>query len=69
MLTPLGRQQAALTGQRLAAWLDADVPIRSVRVSNMTRAKETASIITTYLPGVQMQDPDEMLNEGRYVLN
>lgn len=67
ILTELGRQQAALTGQRLATWLDADFPIRSVRVSDMTRAKETAAIITTYLPGVQMEDPDPMLNEGRYV--
>lgn len=65
ILTDLGRQQAALTGQRLAAWLDADVPIRSIRVSDMTRAKETAAIIATYLPGVQMADPDSMLNEGR----
>ena len=67
ILTPLGRQQAALTGQRIATWLDADFPIRSVRVSNMTRAKETAAIITTYLPGVQLEDPDPMLNEGRCV--
>eukprot|EP00977_Amphora_coffeiformis_P014296 scaffold3953_cov169-Amphora_coffeaeformis.AAC.17 len=65
VLTPLGRQQAALTGQRLAEWLGADVPIRSVRVSNMTRAKETAAIIATYLPGIQIEEPDPMINEGR----
>ena len=34
----------------------------------MTRAKETAAIIATYLPGIKMEEPDPMINEGRCVL-
>jgi broad specificity phosphatase PhoE len=65
ILTPLGRQQAALTGQRLAELLEGDVPIASIRVSTMTRAKETAEIIATYLPGLELSEPDPLLSEGR----
>jgi serine/threonine-protein phosphatase PGAM5 len=65
ILTPLGRQQAALTGQRLAELLEGDVPITSIRVSTMTRAKETAEIIATYLPGLELSEPDPLLSEGR----
>ncbi|XP_035770075.1 serine/threonine-protein phosphatase PGAM5, mitochondrial isoform X2 [Neolamprologus brichardi] len=48
ILTPLGREQAELTGQRLAALgLKYDVLIHS----SMTRATETANIISKYIPG------------------
>ena len=40
--------------------------IKALRVSNLTRAKETAAIIASYLPStVAVVDPDPMLNEGR----
>ena len=40
--------------------------VKALRVSNLTRAKETAAIIASYLPNtVQVTDPDPMLNEGR----
>ena len=39
-----------------------------IRVSDMTRAKETASIISEYLPkSVIRAKPDPLLNEGMYV--
>lgn len=51
MLVPVlaaGREQAELTGQRLAALgLKYNVLIHS----SMTRATETANIISKYLPG------------------
>ncbi|KAK7895596.1 hypothetical protein WMY93_020921 [Mugilogobius chulae] len=51
-LTPLGREQAELTGQRLAALgLKYDLLIHS----SMSRATETASIISKHLPGVDLQ--------------
>ncbi|GKY92391.1 hypothetical protein MPSEU_000210000 [Mayamaea pseudoterrestris] len=70
-LTPLGKEQAALTGKRLADMMagaeDDFGPcnITHLRVSNMTRAKETADIIASYLPNVRFEDPDAQLNEGR----
>lgn len=42
--------------------------IKVLRVSNMTRAKETADIIARYLPGVECAAPDPILNEGRCVV-
>ena len=40
--------------------------VKALRVSNLTRAKETAAIIASYLPStVAVMDPDPMLNEGR----
>jgi serine/threonine-protein phosphatase PGAM5 len=40
--------------------------VKTLRVSNLTRAKETAAIITSYLPSdVTIVEPDPMLNEGR----
>ncbi|GAX20193.1 serine/threonine-protein phosphatase PGAM5 [Fistulifera solaris] len=70
VLTPLGREQAELTGQRLADMLQAQDPsmtcyISSLRVSNMTRAKETADIIAKYIQRVPYLEPDPDLNEGR----
>ncbi|XP_016143805.1 serine/threonine-protein phosphatase PGAM5, mitochondrial isoform X2 [Sinocyclocheilus grahami] len=60
ILTPLGREQAEYTGQRLAALgLKYDVLIHS----SMTRATETASIISKYLPGVELVSCD-LLREG-----
>ena len=72
ILTPLGRKQADLTGQRLAEMASVDglnkdnnneSVIKAIHVSNMTRAKETAKIIASYLPQVPFMDPDPMLNE------
>uniref|UniRef100_A0A8C7XFR1 Serine/threonine-protein phosphatase PGAM5, mitochondrial n=1 Tax=Oryzias sinensis TaxID=183150 RepID=A0A8C7XFR1_9TELE len=60
ILTPLGREQAEFTGQRLAALgLKYDVLIHS----SMARATETAQIISKYLPGVDLVSCD-MLREG-----
>ncbi|XP_043094712.1 serine/threonine-protein phosphatase PGAM5, mitochondrial isoform X5 [Puntigrus tetrazona] len=60
ILTALGREQAEYTGQRLAALgLKYDVLIHS----SMTRATETASIISKYLPGVELVSCD-LLREG-----
>lgn len=60
VLTPLGREQAEFTGQRLAALgLKYDVLIHS----SMTRATETANIISKYLPGVELESCD-LLREG-----
>ncbi|XP_007557017.1 PREDICTED: serine/threonine-protein phosphatase PGAM5, mitochondrial isoform X1 [Poecilia mexicana] len=60
VLTPLGREQAELTGQRLAALgLKYDVLIHS----SMTRATETAHIISKYIPGVDLVSCD-LLREG-----
>ena len=69
VLTPLGRKQADLTGQRLAQIASVDglkgneSVIKAIYVSNLTRAKETAKIIASYLPQVPLMDPDPMLNE------
>jgi serine/threonine-protein phosphatase PGAM5 len=70
-LTALGREQAAATGERLAALLhpalttpgrEADVRIH---VSTLTRAKETADIIASKLPShVGRLPPDRNLSEG-----
>ncbi|KAM4746363.1 serine/threonine-protein phosphatase PGAM5, mitochondrial isoform 1-T1 [Anableps anableps] len=60
ILTPLGREQAELTGQRLAALgLKYDVLIHS----SMTRATETAHIISKHIPGVELVSCD-LLREG-----
>ncbi|XP_055511507.1 serine/threonine-protein phosphatase PGAM5, mitochondrial isoform X3 [Leucoraja erinacea] len=54
------REQAELTGQRLASLgLNYDILIHS----SMTRAKETATIIRKYLPGLEMMSCD-LLREG-----
>ncbi|XP_067862236.1 serine/threonine-protein phosphatase PGAM5, mitochondrial isoform X2 [Heptranchias perlo] len=60
ILTSLGREQAELTGQRLASLgLNYDALIHS----SMTRAKETATIISKYLPDLDMMSCD-LLREG-----
>lgn len=69
-LTPLGRQQAEYTGRRLKEMIEgvegsSGCNIKVVRVSNMARAKETADIIASHLPGVVQAEPDPNLNEGR----
>jgi len=48
-LLPQGREQARLTGERLAGW---PAPIDALRASTMTRARETAEIIGRSLPGL-----------------
>ena len=71
VLTALGRQQAALTGDRLSAMLKPalSTPGRGVdvriHVSSLTRAKETADIIASRLPPhVRRLPPDPNLAEG-----
>ncbi|XP_041643001.1 serine/threonine-protein phosphatase PGAM5, mitochondrial isoform X4 [Cheilinus undulatus] len=60
ILTPLGREQAELTGKRLAELgLKYDVLIHS----SMARATETANIISKHLPGVELLSCD-LLREG-----
>ena len=71
-LTKLGREQAHLTGKRLAEIVNGinekfqPCNVKTIRVSNMTRAKETASIISEYLPkeNIVRDLPDPLLNEG-----
>ena len=51
LLTPLGREQAAMTGKRLGQMIRGvneefgPCKVKVVRVSNLARAKETADII------------------------
>ncbi|XP_042193540.1 serine/threonine-protein phosphatase PGAM5, mitochondrial isoform X2 [Callorhinchus milii] len=59
-LTSLGREQAELTGQRLASLgLNYNVIVHS----SMTRAKETTAIISKHLPDVEIVSCD-LLREG-----
>jgi serine/threonine-protein phosphatase PGAM5 len=75
ILTALGRRQAVKTGQRLAILsrggmggmderFDAPCKIKAIHQSDMARAKETASLIASWLPGVPVTAPDARLNEG-----
>ena len=72
-MTDLGREQAELTGKRLAELLHGvnetfgPCHVKVLRVSNLTRAKQTAEIIAKYLPGIPVAEPDANLNEGRSV--
>ncbi|CAL8297040.1 serine/threonine-protein phosphatase PGAM5, mitochondrial isoform X1 [Gadus morhua] len=60
ILTPLGREQAEFTGQRLAALgLKYDTLVHS----SMSRATETANIISKHLEGVELVSCD-LLREG-----
>eukprot|EP01082_Thalassiosira_pseudonana_P004867 g3956.t1 g3956 contig15:10972-12775(-) len=75
LLTPLGRHQAALTGQRLGALIRGvneefgPCNVKVVRVSDLARAKETADIVyeNMGLEGVVVEkaESDPLLNEGR----
>lgn len=60
-LTTLGKQQAALTGKRLA---ELALPYSFVLHSDMKRAIETADIITENLPKVPVLPADGILREG-----
>jgi len=74
-LTALGRIQATKTGKRLANWAKGTEAfdknsfngpcqmISKIRVSNMTRAKETAQLIAQELK-VLVDKPDPLLNEA-----
>lgn len=68
ILTKLGRRQAQLTGERLAAMVAAMGPrgrLKAVHSSDMARAKETCDIIMTSLPaGTNRTEPEANLNEG-----
>lgn len=68
-LTRLGRLQAEKTGRRLRV-LQTGIDekfgschIKKIYSSDMTRAKETAAIISKHL-GLQLQPPDDRLNEA-----
>jgi hypothetical protein len=69
-LTPLGRRQAEQTGKRLAILKKGiddkfgACDIKIIRSSDMTRAKETAQIISKQLKGVKLARPDRRLNEA-----
>jgi len=71
LLTELGRKQADLTGRRLAEIVKGidekfgPCDVKTIRVSNMARAKETAEIIAKHLPDINQAPPDQLLNEGR----
>ncbi|XP_059569441.1 serine/threonine-protein phosphatase PGAM5, mitochondrial-like isoform X2 [Alligator mississippiensis] len=59
-LTPLGREQADLTGHRLASL---GLKFEKIIHSSMARATETTEIISKYLPGVKKISTD-LLREG-----
>lgn len=59
-LTPLGREQAELTGLRLASL---GLKFSQIVHSSMTRAIETTDIISKHLPGVSRVSTD-LLREG-----
>lgn len=62
--------QAELTGRRLAIMAQGvqdkfgPCNITVIRASGMTRAIETAEIISKHLPDVEMAKADPMLNEA-----
>jgi len=60
-LTDLGREQAKNTGIRLA---ELSLPYSLMIHSNMTRAIETANLITESLPRVPVLPADSILREG-----
>ncbi|XP_073484650.1 serine/threonine-protein phosphatase PGAM5, mitochondrial-like [Aquarana catesbeiana] len=60
LLTPLGREQANLTGQRLA---DLGYTYKEITYSTLQRAKETSEIIGQHLRGVT-QTGSDLLIEG-----
>ena len=60
-LTDLGRHQASMTGARLA---ELSLPYTHILHSNMSRAVETANLISKHLPHVTMLPSDGILREG-----
>ena len=60
-LTTLGRSQASGTGARLA---ELGLPYTHIIRSNMTRAIETADLISKHLPEVKMLPAEGILREG-----
>ncbi|XP_045611943.1 serine/threonine-protein phosphatase PGAM5, mitochondrial isoform X2 [Procambarus clarkii] len=60
-LTQLGREQAALTGERLKIL---DFPYSRIVYSTMTRAAETAKIIAEKLGNVEEVEHCDLLREG-----
>lgn len=60
-LTPLGREQAKLTGFRLA---ELKLPYTYLLHSNMSRAMETSQLISQNLPHVPVLPADGILREG-----
>lgn len=60
-LSPLGREQAELTGLRLK---ELSFPYTMMVNSSMTRAKETADIIAKSLPDDLRREQCDMLREG-----
>jgi serine/threonine-protein phosphatase PGAM5 len=63
-LTELGRIQADRTGKRLAE-MAKHMNVKAIHVSGLTRAIETADIISKHLPDVPRTSPNQNLNEGR----
>lgn len=61
ILTDLGRQQASVTANRLA---ELSIPFNVLIHSNMSRAIETAQIISESLPNVPVLPADGILREG-----
>jgi serine/threonine-protein phosphatase PGAM5 len=43
--------------------------VKALRVSGLARARETADIIASHLPGIVVEDPDPLMNEGRCVFS
>jgi len=65
ILTALGREQARVTGERLA---ELGLPYTSLARSNMARAVETAKIMTELLPDVPVLPTDSILREGAPII-
>jgi len=65
ILTALGREQARITGERLA---ELGVPYTSMARSNMSRAIETAQIISELLPTLPVLPADSLLREGAPII-
>ena len=61
ILTSLGRSQADMTGSRLA---ELSLPYTHIIRSNMSRAVETADLISAHLPHVKLLPTDKILREG-----
>jgi serine/threonine-protein phosphatase PGAM5 len=71
VLTPLGREQAKKTGERIAKMISqTNCNVKVVRSSDMSRAIETAKIISDCLPRTVVRGgADPLLAEGRPCAN